>query len=702
MTGAHRPPLRVTAVLAVGAAGGAERWLLDLAAAGSRLQVSWVALADGPLVAELRARGDRVVVLATGRRPQDLLGPVVRLAAALRRDRPDVVVGNGVKAALVAVAAGRLAGVRTVWVKHDHSFDGRLAQLLAGAADAVVATSEPLAASVAPARVAVVVQPPRPDPPLSRALARKQLAERGVDWADDRLTLVCASRLVPYKGVDDAIRALALPPARDWRLVVLGEDDAATPGERERLRALAAGLGLQDRVCLPGAVPGAGRLLAAGDAVAVLTRPDVAGTPGSEGFGLAALEAQLAGLPVIATAAVPAAAASPGSVWTVAPGSPSAVAAALGELSDASVRARAGATALAHARAAPDRGKQADLLARTLARTAGRPGSGLAPENSLSVVSTVFNDREPTRAMLAALLPQLRPDDELVVVDAGSTDGTTEVLAEAAAGDPRVRVLVRPGAGISAGRNTGIGAARHAWLACTDAGCTAAPGWLDAFRSAAVDTHGDALLTGVYAVTAVGPVQRALAAVGYPAPSEARHPGPLVRTYGRLFGRVVDPSLPTGRSVAFSRAVWTDAGGFPEHLQTGEDVLFGRAAVAAGHPALLVTDAEVSWEQRASLRQTARMYHSYGYGDGLSGSRQLVGRDLARLVAYAGGLATLALGGRRMRLSAAAAGAAYLSLPLARTRGDLPTALLVPAAAALRDLAKVAGCLAGLRAARRG
>jgi glycosyltransferase involved in cell wall biosynthesis len=97
----------------------------------------------------------------------------------------------------------------------------------------------------------------------------------------DARVLLCVCRLDPQKGVDVAIRAVReLPDA--W-LVVLGEGP-----QRAELEALAG-----ERVYMPGRVP---------DVAAWLRRADVLVHPVRwEGFGLAVLEAMLAGVPVVAS-----------------------------------------------------------------------------------------------------------------------------------------------------------------------------------------------------------------------------------------------------------------------------------------------------------------------------------------------------------------------------------------------------------------
>ena len=366
--------LDVVAVSAFGAYGGSEAWLCDLLDATHRLRLEVVLLQDGPFHAELERRGVRVHLQPVGSRPVDVPVPVLRLASWLRRRRPAVVLANGVKAQLVAGPASRLVGLPCVWVKHDHSFDATLARPLGRLADRVIGTVDEVLEPVRRSD-SLVVPVPRPSwQPLNRSAAREELLQRGVPLSDDP-TLVMLTRLVEYKGVEDALRALLLPAARGWRLVVLGEDDPSDPGEQQRLQQLAERLGVAGRVHLAGWVPRGSRLLAGFDALALLTRSAGRRTPSREGFGGAALEAMLAGLPVIAVNGGAAARRLQGRAGIgVPPHDPASVAAALGALRDPGHRSVMGAAARELSVGHPDASACATLLADALCDAAGRTG----------------------------------------------------------------------------------------------------------------------------------------------------------------------------------------------------------------------------------------------------------------------------------------------------------------------------------------
>ncbi|MCB0915719.1 MAG: glycosyltransferase family 4 protein [Actinobacteria bacterium] len=376
-------PLRLTIVTSFGStSGGAELWLMSLLdSLGERVATRVIVLEDGPLAAQLASRGAEVkIVPVMGLKVAEMMRGALAIHADLRRHPPDLVVGNGVKAQ-AALALPSLAARRpNVWIKHDHSFDALVARPLGRLSTSVVATAAEVGDPVGRADV-VVIEPERPPLPDPRDSALATLAEFGYH-PDTRPALAIVGRLVPYKGVDVAVRALAYPESEPWRLVVIGGDDDSAPGETDRLRQLAEVLGVSSRVHFCGPVPEAGRLLAGFEALAVLTRPGQSGAPQREGYGITGTEAMLAGLPVVTAGEGPVARrlrtpAGPAGI-VVRPADPLATAHALARLADPGIRAEMGKRGRAVAEPLPEAQEVAAAVLESFRGVAGRRRNGQA------------------------------------------------------------------------------------------------------------------------------------------------------------------------------------------------------------------------------------------------------------------------------------------------------------------------------------
>lgn len=324
-----------------------------------------------------------------------------------------------------------------------------------------------------------------------------------------------------------------------------------------------------------------------------------------------------------------------------------------------------------------------------------------AAPDGISVVIPVLDDRDGLALTLAALGEQQRLPDEVIVVDGGSRDGSADLARRWS--DPRldVRVLDVPGATIGSARNAGVDAARHAWIACTDATCRPVPGWLAAIDAQRRQAD---FVAGIVLVTADNALQRVVAVTHYPAADELDDAPRWVDVSHRLFGRGHTPDRVGGGSMAFSVAAWRAAGGLPAG-DAGEDRGFVLAVIAAGLRVVRARDAAVRWPPPPTWAGNARQFHRYARGD-----VRLRGRARHALRAAAWLLAPLALrrGGPRTRSACALCALGYLALPLRRARAaGLPAAEWIwrmPLAIAVKDLAQVSGALAGLldalRAAR--
>ena len=95
----------------------------------------------------------------------------------------------------------------------------------------------------------------------------------------------------------------------------------------------------------------------------------------------------------------------------------------------------------------------------------------------VSVAMSVWNGERHVADAVASVLRQLGEEDELVVVDDGSTDGTLDALAPF--GD-RIRLYREPHRGLSATRNTSLEACHGRYQSFIDADDRWAPGALAA------------------------------------------------------------------------------------------------------------------------------------------------------------------------------------------------------------------------------
>lgn len=219
----------------------------------------------------------------------------------------------------------------------------------------------------------------------------------------------------------------------------------------------------------------------------------------------------------------------------------------------------------------------------------------------VSVVATVLNEAASISRLLRSFAEQTRPPDEVIIVDGGSQDGTLAALESftQAAAFP-VRVLVRPGANISRGRNIAISEATGSLIAATDAGVRLEPDWLERLVAPFARESAPDVVSGFFVPEHDNLFELVLGAVTLPRLDE------------------VDPDrfYPSSRSVAFRREAWERVGGYPEWLDYCEDLLFDFALKDAGYRFAFAPDARVHFRPRSTLKAYLKQYYRYARGDG--------------------------------------------------------------------------------------
>ncbi|WP_449255951.1 glycosyltransferase family 4 protein [Bosea sp. (in: a-proteobacteria)] len=175
---------------------------------------------------------------------------------------------------------------------------------------------------VSPERIAVAVPGTDPAP----------RAASGPDGA--ALRLLAVGSLIPRKGYDLLVEALAALAGRSWTLTIAGSPEHA-PATAAALRVRIARAGLEDRIRLAGAVS-AERLAALYAGADLFVMPSL-----YEGYGMALTEALAHGLPIVCTRSGAGADALPdAAALKVPPGDAAALAKALASLIDAPAERR--------------------------------------------------------------------------------------------------------------------------------------------------------------------------------------------------------------------------------------------------------------------------------------------------------------------------------------------------------------------------
>lgn len=222
---------------------------------------------------------------------------------------------------------------------------------------------------------------------------------------------------------------------------------------------------------------------------------------------------------------------------------------------------------------------------------------GVEAGPALAVVIVAHDSAEHLPATLAAVRPQLRPGDELVVVDSASRDGSAAVARREA---PEA-LVVRSGInlGFAAGCHTGAAATRAPLLAFLNPDARPAPGCVAALRAAA----------------RLRPRWGAWQALVTLPGGEVNVSGGVTHFLGFGWaggcGQPVDrvPRLPhevsfaSGAALVVRRAAWDAVGGFDSaYFMYGEDLDLGLRLRLAG------------WE--VGTAPAARVEHDYAFDKG--------------------------------------------------------------------------------------
>jgi glycosyltransferase involved in cell wall biosynthesis len=215
-----------------------------------------------------------------------------------------------------------------------------------------------------------------------------------------------------------------------------------------------------------------------------------------------------------------------------------------------------------------------------------------------SIVATVRNEKGTIEGFIESLLNQSTKPAEIIIVDGSSTDGTKEILENYS--ERGEIVLISKKCNIAQGRNLGISKAANEIIAVTDAGCIVTKEWLENILKCFSHEPQPDVIAGNFRFICHSAFEEAVTLATF---SPHRDETEAARYY------------PSSRSIAFTKAAWEKAHGYPEWLYAAEDTLFNIRLRQLDCQFVFAKDAIVLWRPRETWRSLARQRYNFARGN---------------------------------------------------------------------------------------
>jgi glycosyltransferase involved in cell wall biosynthesis len=220
-----------------------------------------------------------------------------------------------------------------------------------------------------------------------------------------------------------------------------------------------------------------------------------------------------------------------------------------------------------------------------------------------TLVSTTFNEITRLEETIQDLAAQTVLPDEIIITDAGSTDGTYEAMKDwANCSKLNIRVLSRSGCNVAEGRNLAIENANYEIIVSTDFGCRFNKDWLrnlvSPFENPEVIIVGGGFTVEENDIITL--------------PAKANY---LLTNGYRI--TMDDGFIPSSRSIAYRKEVWEQVSGYDEWLTlAADDLVFGLKIKAHGYRFTWVKEQNVYWNRHTTFKAYVKEAYRYGLGDG--------------------------------------------------------------------------------------
>ena len=179
-----------------------------------------------------------------------------------------------------------------------------------------------------------------------------------------------------------------------------------------------------------------------------------------------------------------------------------------------------------------------------------------------SVIIPLYNKAPYVQKTVGSVLAQTFGDYELIIIDNGSTDGSSEIVAGFT--DPHIRIVrLEKNVGVSNARNKGVELSTAPYITFLDADDWWEPTFLEEMAGL-IARHPDASIYGTgYYIVKNG--KKCIAPIGV---EETFIEGEI--NYCQVYAKTLCMPL-TSITVAIPRAIFDETGGFKPNLKMGED-----------------------------------------------------------------------------------------------------------------------------------
>ncbi len=220
-----------------------------------------------------------------------------------------------------------------------------------------------------------------------------------------------------------------------------------------------------------------------------------------------------------------------------------------------------------------------------------------------TIVSTIFNEFKRLPQTIADLEAQTLQPSEIFITDAGSNDGSWELLNEWQKRSlVPIRLLREERCNVARGRNLAINAATSPIILSTDFGCRFHPNWTNdmimPFADPQIIVVGGAYGVQESSITTLAAKANYILTNGYELDIKSWF-------------------IPSSRSIAYYKYVWEDVGKYPEWLSlAADDLVFGLKLKAKKYSCCISEKVNVFWLRHSDAKQYAKESFRYGLGDG--------------------------------------------------------------------------------------